>query len=56
MQVKKVVKRMPEIKPCGWCYFCSSGLDSGELFCDKVCQQWWEKQFEAEPDNEDESN
>lgn len=46
-----IARRKPELKPLGYCHWCSSGIGGGDLYCSKECRDDHEKQFDADRRN-----
>ena len=43
--------RFPELKPLGYCYWCSSGVGGSMVFCSRECVQDYQKVQDAKKRN-----
>lgn len=50
-RAESLTKRMPVLKPCGFCHWCSSGVGASENFCPGGCMDDYQKQFDSDRRN-----
>lgn len=48
---RALLLRKPTLKAIGYCYYCSSDLPHGMLFCDVSCRDCWQEEQDAKKRN-----